>query len=280
MSDSSSPDQHVTLLPVSMLMSSQESRSGRNKNKTAVYGKEKLSAAAITRKWNRVKVRCIQKYNREDQFGLRTVSVFTETRDASSAGTDRAMVSPLLRHPVMTTPPAAALVSTPKQEVSLGNQQRHKYPSLPSIPLTPHSSGSDGVTLEERPKSTPSRHWHQQGAKTEDSVDDYEFSGVEKQSRLFRSCMQGKLDKSEDGVVGSNQILDRVSAEKERYRDALSPHYPRKRLLKREVPKAETMKDFVESYKERKTNVEMSGAWRKMSSHGRIALRSVVFGHQ
>lgn len=241
-------------------MSSQESRSGRNKNKTAVYGREKLSAAATARKWNRVKIRCIQKYNREAQFGLRTISFFTETRDP---GTDRAMISPLLRQPVMTTPPA---VTTPKQEPSQSNQHRHRYPSLPSIPVNPQSSGA--TPSEDRPKLTPSRHRDKQGAKLEEFVEDYEFSGVERQSRLFRSCMRGKSDQPEDTVVGSNQILDRVSAEKEKYRDVLSPSYPRKRLLKRELPKAETMRDFLESYKERKTSVEMSGAWRKMASHG------------
>lgn len=259
MSDSSCPDQHVTLLPVSMLMSFHESRSGRNKNKTAVYGKEKLSTPATLRKWNQVKIRCVQKYDREAQFGLRTVSFFTETRDPSAIA-DVPMTSPLLHRPVMTTPPSAA---KPKQEPSQNNQQRLKYPSLPSsLPLTPQSSRNGGTTpQEEKPVSTPSRH---KDRHSEHSLEDYEFSGVEKQSRLFRSCMQQKSDDSN----GSNQILDRISAEKEKYEAVLSPAYPRKKLLKRELPKAEVMRDFVESYKDRKCSAELSGACRKMSSHG------------
>lgn len=261
-SDSSYPDQCVTLLPVSMLMSSMESRSGRNKNKVAIYSEDKLSAAATSRKWNRVNIRCVQKYNRESQFGLRAVSFFAVSRDPASIVAGRAITSPMLHRPVVTTNPSSVLVSTPKQELSQSKNHRN-----PSLPLTPLSSGSDGATPKEgRLKWTPSRL---NGVKNKGSVKDYEFSGIERQSRLFNSCMQQKPDDSDGTIKGSNQILDRISAEKDKYRDVLSPLYSRKRLLKKELPKAEVMNDFVESYKERKTSAELTGACHKMSSHGR-----------
>lgn len=263
-SDSSYPDQCVTLLPVSMLMTSVESRSGRNKNKVAIYCKDKFSATATRRKWNRVSIRCVQKYNRESQFGLRAVSFFAESHDPDSIVTGRAITSPMPHRPVMTTPPSSVLVSKPKQELSQSKHPRHSS----SLSLTPKSSRSDGATpkQEGRLKWTPSRL---NGAKNEDSVKDYEFSGVERQSRLFNSCMQQKPDDSDGMIKGSNQILDRISAEKEKYRDVLSPLCSQKKLLKRELPKAEVMKDFVKSYKDRKVTTELAGACRKMSSHGR-----------
>ena len=260
-SDSSSPDQCVTLLPVSMLMSSVESRSGRNKNKMAIYGKDKLSIAATSRKWNRVNIRCIQKYDKDSQFGLRAVSFFTESRDPGpGAAADRAMTSPLLHRPVVTTPPSS---STPRQELSQSSQRRQKL--LP----TPWSTKSDGATPRDgsRLKWTPSRR--SSNVKSEGSEKDFEFSGIEKQSRLFHSCMQRKPEDSDGAIKGSNQILDRISADKDKYRGVLSPQYSRKKLLKRELPKAEVMKDFIESYKERKASSELAGACRKMSSHGK-----------
>jgi hypothetical protein len=246
-----------------MLMSSVESRSGRNRYKMVVYSKEKLSTAATSRKWNRVTIRCIQKYDRDSQFGLRTISFFTETRDQSSTVLDRGVTSPLSQRPLATTPTSAGLAATPKQEVSHDSTQRQKFPP------TPQSSRSEGGTPHEgRLKWTPRRSRVVSESNT--SEKDYEFSGIEKQSRLFRNCLQRKPDDSDSTLKGSNQILDRISAEKEKYRDALS-QYPRKRLLKREIPKVEVMKDFVESYREskdKKQPVELAGACRKMSSHG------------
>lgn len=261
--DPSCPDQEVTLLPVSTLMSVQESRTGRNKNKMALYTKDKLSGSATSKKWNQIKIRCIQKYNLDTQFGLRSISFFTDSRDPASGVTDRTLASSFASHPSVTTPSA----STPKQETPPSDQQRHKYPSLPSS--APVVTSKFGPSLKDRAKlkaQTPNRPKSQRVARSEE---DYEFSGIEKQSRLFRSCVGQKSDEKGNAVKGSNQILEKISAEKEKYRKALEPQYQRKKLLKKELPKAETMtmRDFVESYKESKSSAELTGACRKLSSH-------------
>ncbi len=202
MSDSSSPDQEMTLLHMAMLMSVNESRMGRNKNKLVVYPKDKLSASAVAKKWNRVKIRCVQKYNQDAQFGLRALSIFTDSRDPSSTGMPldiRTASSPGLLSPSQAQ--ASNSLTTPKQE---------------------------------------------------------------KQSRLFHDCMKGKVKDSDD-KVSSNCILERIAAEREKY----SPSYQRKKLLKRELPKAEVIKDFIDSYKKRELSAELTGASRKLSSHGK-----------
>ena len=275
--DPSCPDQEVTLLPVSTLMSVQESRTGRNKNKTALYTKDKLSGSATSKKWNQIKIRCIQKYNLDAQFGLRSISFFTDSRDPASGVTDRTLASSLASRPSVMTPSA----STPKQETPPSDQQRHKYPSLPSsAPVVTSNLSRIGPSLKDKAKlkpQTPNRPKSQHVVRSE-GEEDYEFSGIEKQSRLFHGCVGQKSDEKSDVVKGSNQILEKISAEKEKYRKALEPQYQRKKLLKKDLPKAEalTMRDFVESYKESKSSAELAGACRKLSSHGIALLNNCI----
>lgn len=265
-SDSTSSDstQDMTLLHMSMLMSFQESRAGRNKNKTAIYSKDKLSASATSKKWNRVKIRCVQKYNQEAQFGLRSISLFTDSHDLSlsvAGKLDRgALLSPLSSSARHSSSPA-----TPKLS---DHHQRQRLFKCPSLPSSEFQSSTTPKASEARPSKsqTPKRLYKD---KSGDSVEDFEFSGVEKQSRLFHECMKGKVNDTEGSKLkGSNQILERIATEKDKYQAA--PLYQRKKLLKRELPKAEVMKDFVESYKEKKSSLELSGAARRMSSHGMV----------
>ena len=269
-SDTGDLDQtDVTLLHMSMLMTYQESRTGRNRNKMAVYGKDKLAASATCRKWNRVKIRCVQKHDLKTQFGLRSISFFADSHNPEVA-LERGVTSPRLCKPL------TAKSAAPKHEQTHSSkQQQLKLPSLPSssIPHNSRTGGDEGVTPKsDRAKRQPSSRTRSEEKSTTDT--DFEFSGVEKQSRLFRDCLHGP-EGSEDKTTptGSNPILERISADKEKYRESLNPLYPRKRLLKRKLPKAEGKRDFAQSYKDSKSiSNEMSGACRRMSSHGEVGV--------
>lgn len=298
------PDQtDVTLLHMSMLMTYQESRTGRNRNKMAVYGRDKLAASATCRKWNRVKIRCVQKHDLKTQFGLRSIAFFADshTNPELEATLERGRItSPRLCRPSMAL--TANKSETPRHEQTQGTskqqqqQQQQKLPSLPSSSsLSPHVSRNEGAapgngglaqdggvapksdrakgqTARRQPSSTKSETT---GADTDT---DFEFSGVEKQSRLFRDCLrkpEGSEDKAATPPTGSNPILERISADREKYEERLlSPLYPRKRLLRRELSRAEGKRDFAESYRDSKdtTSRELTGACRRMSSHGEVCV--------
>ena len=266
-SDSGSPEeQYITLLHMTMLMSVQESRTNRNGNKVIVCGRDKLSTPALSRKWNRVKIRCVQKYNQETQFGLRTIAFFTDSHDKR--------LEENVTSPSSFLQPVPSSRSISKTQSSQ-NDHQYKYPSLPSSEsldartckmgtLTP---ARNGVTSSK--SLTPKQTLKDQN-KNGEARDDFEFSGVEKQSRLFRDCIYSKPDDPNSGTTSkrSNQILERIAAEKNKYKVSSTPLYSRKNLLKKDLPKAEVMRDFVESYKDKKGNMGMAGACRRMSSHG------------
>ena len=107
--------------------------------------------------------------------------------------------------------------------------------------------------------------------------EDFEFSGVEKQSRLFRNCMKGKPSTNDDHSSDkeANPILERIMKEREKYRqqspssDAATGLYTRKKLLKKDLPKADVSVDFMAGYRENKKKAsELSSAWSRMASHG------------
>ena len=283
-SSSSSPAQEVTLLHTSMLMSFQESRSGRNRNKTAIYGRDKLSASAASSKWNRVKIRCVQKYNTDTQFGLRSVAVYPDSHDPSLPRQPSGGVatSPLLSPPSSSSARHSSL-STPKQGATPGerNTCHFKYPSLPTLesPSSSRVSPKDPASKSQTPASsksqTPKRRSKDLHARDENPDDDFEFSGIENQSRLFHDCIRGKLDDSTEGEKsrGQNRILEKIVAEKDKYQEVVaSPAYKRRKLLRKELPKTDVMRDFVESYKDTKKSVELTGAARRLSSHGELCV--------
>ena len=265
----------VSLLPTAMLMTAQESRTSRNRNKTVGYNKEKLSAIATGKKWSRVKIRCVQKYNLTSQFGLKSIAFYTDAHDPNLPSGGPIPSSRLLSPPSssLSSPHHSSLSSTTKHESPLISTNQHhshhnfKYPSLAPKDVTTPSRSSDAST---KPKSkTPRRKLKDSGE--EDPEADFEFSGIEKQSRLLHGCLKGKSEDGDgegDKVKGRNQILDRIAADKDKYRQLVPPPYGKKKLLKRELPKAEVMRDFVESYKKRESSLELSGAARKLSAHG------------
>ena len=108
--------------------------------------------------------------------------------------------------------------------------------------------------------------------------EDFEFSGLEKQSRLFRNCLKGKPSTNNDRLSEKepNPILERIITEREKYSESSTTgSYQRRKLLKRELPKAGVSVDFTAGYKEssskakKKAGSELSGAWRRMACHGK-----------
>ena len=286
-SDSESPDSYVTLLHMCMLMSLQEARMGRNKTKVVSYGKAKLSTSATSRKWNLVKVHCVQKYNHEDQFGLRSFSIFSDGHNLGDQGPNPSLLCPALR---IISPQSSSqqLSESRRRKEGLSHlQQHHKLPSSSDSLLVSAKVGmtnarggrehvsSDSSTTPKRLLKTPNNK--------KDYLDqeDFEFSGLERQSRLFRNCIRGRPEDTESsgGKGKQNNILSKIAADKEKYRES-GGLYPRKKLLKKELPKAELMSDFVASYKaEEKGSSEIAGAIRIMSSHGTAIITISVSCH-
>ena len=80
-------------------------------------------------------------------------------------------------------------------------------------------------------------------------------------------------------VKEPNPILEKIRTEREKYSETASSTglYERRKLLKRELPKAAVTVDFTAGYKETNSEVkkkaaagmELSSAWRRMASHGK-----------
>lgn len=281
----------MTLLPSSLLMTIPESKAGRARTKTKTFtSKDKLSSAAVGKKWNRVKIRCIQKHNQE-QFGLQYITFSNDVggyRDppcssstSSSSLTSSVAMPSSSRHHLLTPPqliaPQRATLTTPKSEPIAIN-----HPRLPSLQKfsTPAAAVVKLEALLKTPKR-PLRERNSQERDLEKEDTDFEFSGVEKQSRLFQNCLKGKTSTMSDhtSVKEPNPILEKIRTEREKYSETASSTglYERRKLLKRELPKAGVTVDFTAGYKETNSEVkkkaaagmELSSAWRRMASHGK-----------
>lgn len=271
-----------------MLMTIPDSKAGRSRTKTKTFtSKDKLSSAAVSKKWNRVKIRCLQKHSQE-QFGLQYITFSNDVggyRDPPSSlisggGTSSvATPSSSSHHHLLTPPqliaPRRTTLATPKSEPIAINRPRLPFLQNSSTPTT-------AVVKSEAPLKTPKRplrEMNSQEREFEEEVD-FEFSGVEKQSRLFRNCLKGKPSTTSDHASEKepNPILERIITEREKYSESSSTGlYQRRKLLKRELPKAAVTVDFTAGYKETSNEVkkkaaagmELSSAWRRMASHGK-----------
>ena len=263
--NSDTPDEFITLLPSSMLMTIPDSKAGRSRTKSKLFtSKDKLSSAAVGKKWNRVKVRCVQKHGTE-QFGLQYI---TFSNDVGHPHTSAIAGTPSHSH-LLTPPPLTSprhTPATPKSE----QFQRSRIPVLQKT-FTPAGVKSH-VPLKTPKRPLNERSNREKGAMEEE---DFEFSGVEKQSRLFRNCMKGKPSTNGDcsSDKESNPILERIMNEREKYKSPTDGGlYTRKKLLKKELPKADVSVDFMAGYREngggKKKASELSGAWSRMASHG------------
>ena len=100
---------------------------------------------------------------------------------------------------------------------------------------------------------------------------------MEKQSRLLNNAL-----KTPRGSSHANPILDRIRSEREKVKEEkrFESSYEKKRLLVRELPKAEGKTDFAAEYgKSNGKSVEMSVAFRKMSRHGETHTHTLSLTH-
>ena len=274
-SDSASLDseEYITLLPQSTLMTVPDSRRGKNKTRSVTYGREKLSSAAATRKWNRVKIKCRQPYNLSDQFGLQFVAFFSDVSDSSSHTLITSPHTPrLLSPPTPSTPKLESHPSstddTPESE-NLYARQRKRLPTRPTFksPMASNTKG-DQVAKTLTPKRPLKNHGN-------DDNEDFEFSGIEKQSRLFQNALRG--NPSNPSSEKANPILEKIMSEREKYKSsrhsgesATCDTYQRRKLLKKELPKAEANTDFAASYDESKSkHAEVAVAMSKFYANGK-----------
>ncbi|XP_062499516.1 DNA repair protein XRCC1-like isoform X2 [Corticium candelabrum] len=61
---------YEVLLVTSSFMSPSESKSGANKSRVKMFGKQMLSKVTVDQKWDRVKIICTQPYNKNVKYGL------------------------------------------------------------------------------------------------------------------------------------------------------------------------------------------------------------------
>lgn len=260
-----SPDDYITLLPSSMLMSIADSRAGRSKTNSIRYGKERLSLTAMSKKWNLVKIQCCQKYNNTEQFGLQRISFINDL-----------LVPQTPTRPSSTNQLLSPRTLTPTVSSSNTKPTPHRVPSL----LGPRHSSARGTrnATEHAQKSksiTPKRPLREQTLNSaDDDEEDYEFAGLEVQSRLFKNCVRGKpsTTSSSDFKDEPNGILNRIITDKNKYVDKLKGNstcsYQRTKLLKKELPKAEGLVDFAETFKSKKGPGTGVSAFSQLAAFG------------
>ena len=263
-SASSDSEEYITLLPQSTLMTVPDSRRGKNKTRSVTYGREKLSNAATTKKWNRVKIKCRQPYNLSDQFGLQFVAFFSDLSDSSSHTLLTSPHTPrLLSPPTPSTPSHPSSTDDTPESEKLNARQRKRLPTWPTF-KSPMASSTKGDQV-----LTPKRPLKNHG---NDDNEDFEFSGIEKQSRLFQNALRGNPSSEK-----ANPILEKIMSEREKYKSsrhsgesATCDTYQRRKLLKKELPKAEASTDFAASYDEsRSKHAEVAVAMSKFYANGK-----------
>ena len=255
---------------------------GRNKTSTFTCKRERFSATAAAQKWSFVKVICRQPYNIRGQFGLQYVALYSEHSDPQTTP----LLSPPSSH-LLTTSPSPSHPShshTPHGPSSTPSRtSRNKLPSLPSALYkkeetsspTSAAQGNGGREKSDQLKLKPPRGPLKESNDEENGY--FEFSGVEKQSRLLSNAL-----KAPQGSKERNPILERIIAEREKHRQERSPAseqlhvYEKKRLLLKDLPKAEARGDFTASYGGgAQRSLEVSMAFRKISAHGKRHTLSV-----
>ncbi len=142
---------------------------------------------------------CRQPFHLTEQFGLQYIVFHSQASDLGSP-VSHLLTPPRTPTPLLSPPPSLGHtpLSTPSQDHSNRSRDtaRHsaKFPHLPSNGLTNNTS-----TPSAKPGShqkTPRRPQRDRGTSSKEEEEDFEFNGVEKQSRLFRNALKGKTSGS------------------------------------------------------------------------------------
>lgn len=122
---------------------------------------------------------------------------------------------------------------------------------------------------------TPKRPLRELGNReSSEDRNEFEFSGVEKQSRLFQNAMRGNPSGSTSSET--NPILEKIIAERNKLKtkkesNSVPEIYQRKKLLHKELPKAEGNGDFAASYEKGAVSFRnTAGAVERMSAFGEL----------
>lgn len=227
----------------------------------------------MDKKWRYIKIQCLQPYLPQKPYGLRFIKLFQNQTSVPETGSLSlsTTLSPrdnLLRFStpqhnmkMHSTPPSGRL----KRTSASAPQRTPKLPSL-SVQKRGGESPSNSVT--------PKRPRQDRGS---EYSEEFEFAGLENQSRLLRNTLKGNNKELAD----SNSILSRIAAdaEKEKREEKEVEPYPRRRLLTRELNKRTDNSgiDYLSSYNEKTASLERSKTNRiysfmKLSKLGEAAL--------
>lgn len=222
---------------------------------------DKLSRAALEKKWRYVKVQCLQPYPTDRPYGLRYITFFQTSTSSESERTPKASIlsPPILQiRPSYSTPQHIKTEKdyepflSPDNNVIMRQSIKVRTPKLPSLSVT--SRGNDEVRLNS--VVTPKRR-KVKDEFLEDSQE-FEFAGLENQSRLLKNTLRG--DKS---LIENNPILNRIAIEKEAKKEEEKEKkeenggmkYIRRKLLHKELKTVENEGiDFTSTYEENSSN--------------------------
>ena len=224
---------------------------------------DKLSRAALEKKWRYVKVQCLQPYLTDRPYGLRYIKFFQTSTSSSMFESERTPKGSILSPPTLQIKPSYSTPQyvktekdyepflSPDSNVIMRQSIKVRTPKLPSLSVT--SRGDDEVRLNN--VVTPKRR-KMKDEFLEDSQE-FEFAGLENQSRLLKNTLRG--DKS---LIENNPILNRIAIEKEAKKKEEKEKeenggmkYVRRKLLHKELKTVENEGvDFTSTYEENSNN--------------------------
>lgn len=224
---------------------------------------ERLSKTAMDNKWNCVKLRCIQPYTTGRQFGLKFVRLTSSTAcEEQSCTSPQSVVngsrsslyqfsSPPLRSPGLSssslTPTHSSTASrdfpgTPKMVRGV-RYPVSRRPVLPTLSSNKGRRETDASPLT--PKHTLRSPKNDDKEEEADDSQEFEFAGVENQSRLLKGTISGDKD-----LIGDNGLLGRIASERGRSaeQEDKSPGYSRRKLLHKGLARASKSVNITHSY--------------------------------
>ena len=225
---------------------------------------DKLSRAALEKKWRYVKVQCLQPYPTDRPYGLRYIKFFQTSTSSSMFESERTPKASILSSPTLQITPSYNTPQhvktekdyepflSPDNNVIMRQSNKVRTPKLPSLSVT--SRGNDEVHLNNI--VTPKRR-KVNDEFLEDSQE-FEFAGLENQSRLLKNTLRG--DKS---LIENNPILNRIAIEKEAKKEKEKEKkeenggmkYVRRKLLHKELKTVDNEGiDFISTYEENSSN--------------------------
>ena len=229
---------------------------------------DRLSKAATDKKWRYIKIQCLQPYLPQKPYGLRYIKLFQtsqnlqgpETGSPSLCGRSplNSLLSPIKNLPKFNTPQHLRThsASSPQSLLKRGSTSAPlpplRTPKLPALSIR----GRGGDVADGNGSATPKRPRKEQVPLEEDSQE-FEFAGLENQSRLLKGTLKGNNKE----LVDANPILSRIaSTKKEKEEEEVGgASYVRRRLLTKELNNVDNSGvDFISSYDDKVASLERS----------------------